>query len=480
MSRRTHRAAVRNGSGEVLRPGFYGKLPSHGDFIAADLDPRFQTAFDGWIRQGLSAIIEAFPDGWKARFLNAPSWRFALAAQLCGPRAMAGVMVPSTDSVGRCFPLTIAAPFEDASDDTEDAFGDRAWFDAVEAMALDARRRDFDILDLRSRLQRMRLPVAAVENLFAAGSSSSIWAADHPAHAHRARHRFEGLPPTDAFSRVLLTPESRGAGSPSTSEAPPRPSPAQPRNSPAEPPRGQQAPQHKKAIISESAAALRLQFNVTQYAGGRPHPSTAAFASEDQALTGIVVPSRDGDPAAPAKARTVASVFDEMPHHDSLDQTLSEIKGRMGRAHALLVSGAASRAPTEAESRGASVALLAVRREGAAILWAGSARCYLLRDGMMRCLTRDHREVGMRPRPSRAIGAADISAMLEVVIEPVAAGDRFLLCDPALPRLIGDRSIAKVLLSEERQRAVDLLIQDALIEGTRRDHIALVGDLSSP
>jgi type VI secretion system protein ImpM len=46
---------------------------------------------------------------WLPAWLEAPVWRFVLSPGICGPDVVIGLWVPSVDSVGRFFPLTLAA-----------------------------------------------------------------------------------------------------------------------------------------------------------------------------------------------------------------------------------------------------------------------------------------------------------------------------------------------------------------------------------
>ncbi len=48
-------------------------------------------------------------EAWLSAWLEAPVWRFALTAGICGPDAALGLWLPSVDSAGRYFPLTVAA-----------------------------------------------------------------------------------------------------------------------------------------------------------------------------------------------------------------------------------------------------------------------------------------------------------------------------------------------------------------------------------
>jgi type VI secretion system protein ImpM len=88
--------------------GFYGKLPSEGDFLSRRLPWEFTSAWDDWLQQGLQASRASLGPRWLALYLSAPVWRFQLAAGICGPQAWRGLFFSSVDRVGRYFPLTLA------------------------------------------------------------------------------------------------------------------------------------------------------------------------------------------------------------------------------------------------------------------------------------------------------------------------------------------------------------------------------------
>src|ERR671922_2029225 len=89
--------------------GFYGKLPSHGDFLRRRVSDAFLHVWDGWLQECMIASQRALGDRWLDVYLTSPAWRFGCAAGACGPSPVVGVMVPSVDRVGRYFPLTLVA-----------------------------------------------------------------------------------------------------------------------------------------------------------------------------------------------------------------------------------------------------------------------------------------------------------------------------------------------------------------------------------
>ena len=57
-------------------PGFYGKLPAHGDFVQRNLPLDFVEPWDEWLQQSLSASKEALQDKWLETYLTSPIWHF--------------------------------------------------------------------------------------------------------------------------------------------------------------------------------------------------------------------------------------------------------------------------------------------------------------------------------------------------------------------------------------------------------------------
>ena len=103
-----------NVTSDVARvPGWYGKLPTLGDFASRRLEADFIEPWDLWLGEALQAQRSAYGEGWLEAYLETPPWRFLLSpGALRGVRpelAFAGVLVPSVDRVGRHFPLTLVA-----------------------------------------------------------------------------------------------------------------------------------------------------------------------------------------------------------------------------------------------------------------------------------------------------------------------------------------------------------------------------------
>ena len=124
-------------------PGFYGKVPSLGDFTFRRLPRSFIAPWDRWLQQSIARSQEQLGTHWLDAYLISPIWRFALSPGTCGSEAWIGVLMPSVDKVGRYFPLTLGAALPD---DTnlfgliEGQFGAKTWLTRAESLVLSVLR----------------------------------------------------------------------------------------------------------------------------------------------------------------------------------------------------------------------------------------------------------------------------------------------------------------------------------------------------
>ena len=146
-----------------LAPGWYGKLPTLGDFASRRLEPAFIEAWDGWLAAGLAAQRETLGGGWVRAYLHSPAWRFVLMPGVIGngsaagraAPAWAGVLMPSVDSVGRYFPLTLVAALPALPADAAGLEALLGWLQRLEDVAVDAMQDDWEIEQLEDVLALM-------------------------------------------------------------------------------------------------------------------------------------------------------------------------------------------------------------------------------------------------------------------------------------------------------------------------------------
>src|SRR5215467_11283482 len=87
--------------------GFFGKLPSHGDFIERRVGAPFRDVWDEWLQRCIATSRQTLGSEWLDCYLTSPMWRFFLSDGIAGATSYAGILLPSVDRVGRYFPLTV-------------------------------------------------------------------------------------------------------------------------------------------------------------------------------------------------------------------------------------------------------------------------------------------------------------------------------------------------------------------------------------
>jgi serine/threonine protein phosphatase PrpC len=163
------------------------------------------------------------------------------------------------------------------------------------------------------------------------------------------------------------------------------------------------------------------------------------------------------------------------------------------RAVADAVHSANRRIWSEAQRRtqqmGSTVVALLVRDGCFSAVWVGDSRAYVLRDGVLHPLTRDHSQVqemvdrGLitageaRDHPrghvlARAVGVGARLAV-DVVTDDALPGDVFLLCSDGLTATTDEATIAATLGLADAQAALDQLIEGALAGGAP-DNVTIV------
>jgi type VI secretion system protein ImpM len=148
-------------------PGWYGKLPSLGDFASRRLEADFIEPWDLWLGEAMQAQRESMGDAWLDAYLQSPPWRFVLMPGVLSGfdpgLIVAGVLMPSVDRVGRYFPLTIAATIASLPTSSLAYEALLAWLHRLEDTALDALQDDWTIEQLEGALADLAPPSASVE-----------------------------------------------------------------------------------------------------------------------------------------------------------------------------------------------------------------------------------------------------------------------------------------------------------------------------
>ena len=185
-------------------------------------------------------------------------------------------------------------------------------------------------------------------------------------------------------------------------------------------------------------------------------------------------------------SRMIAEALESIPLGLSAAAMLSEIRNRMAATHAALREAA-----SETQELCASTVVVLVARDAHfACLWAGDSRGYLLRDGQLEQITKDHslvqelvdagaitaEQAENHPRANvitRAVGADSDELELDKVTSRLVAGDRFLLCSDGLCKTMADADIAEILRLPGQSELSQLLV-DAALANRVRDNVTAV------
>lgn len=116
--------------------GYFGKQPDYGDFISRRLPNSFVSVWDEWLSLAVSQSRSMLGSDWLDAYMTSPLWRFAISPGICGNTCWAGVLMPSVDSIGRHFPLTLAIELPAETDLPSLVVSNEAWFNRCEEVAL--------------------------------------------------------------------------------------------------------------------------------------------------------------------------------------------------------------------------------------------------------------------------------------------------------------------------------------------------------
>lgn len=488
-----------------MQIGFYGKLPSHGDFLRRRVSDAFVDTWDAWLRECLAASQTALGSRWLDVYLTSPAWRFACAAGACGPLPVIGVVAPSVDQVGRYFPLTLVA--ELAADvqlipaaAAADSFFRRAEHLVIETLATE--RVDFDQFDLGVMALQQELVSLAVPPELVLDEEACAILTDSPRPWHvplgvssDVRGAFEQLLSMHLEAKyrplVLCWTDGSAVVEPSCLIV-----------------KGLPEPSFYPALLEGSWATHRWRSISAQVAdeatvpiapiettaGGTFLRSAAAtdvgrartnnedgFVERPEAGIWAVADGMGGHSHGEVASRMVCDALADFPLDGTFEEAVDNAMKRVQDVNDHLVRSTMHGAPTDRS--GSTVVVLLVRGSRSAILWAGDSRVYRWRGGKLEQLTRDHSVAeleGSNPLESsvitRAVGV-EPDLQLDVHRDSVQPEDRFLLCSDGLTRVLPLPAISTWMQNPDIQAAVDGLIQATLDAGAPDNVTVLIAEV---
>lgn len=200
----------------------------------------------------------------------------------------------------------------------------------------------------------------------------------------------------------------------------------------------------------------------------------------------VVADGMGGHAVGDMASQMVVERLNTLPLPTSLGTFVEQVRDRLRDVNDRLHEEALTRAERVIGST--VVALLAFGRR-CVCLWAGDSRLYLLRDGRLTQLTRDHTQVQellarglLRPEDAqnhpaantitRAVGGEG-QLNLDSELLTVREGDMFMLCSDGLHNEVNADEIGTILLRGRCQQASEELIDLALSRGAR-DNVSVI------
>jgi protein phosphatase len=215
----------------------------------------------------------------------------------------------------------------------------------------------------------------------------------------------------------------------------------------------------------------------------------------DQSALGrwAVADGMGGHAVGDLASRLVIDALGRLASPVSMKSFVADARARLQTANRQLREEAARR---QVQRIGSTVVVLLACDRFCGYIWAGDSRLYLLRQGSLRQLTRDHSQVEAlkslgvlteeeaRHHPAqhmitRAVGATDVLELDDDAIE-VVDGDVFLLCSDGLSNEVGEEDMLAVLSKTAGANASEELVDLALARGGRDNITAVVVRAEDP
>lgn len=210
------------------------------------------------------------------------------------------------------------------------------------------------------------------------------------------------------------------------------------------------------------------------------------LAAPDRALW-AVADGMGGHDAGEVASAMVVEALQRLPQSEDLDATVSAAIEALEGVNQELIRLA--RTQSSDRTIGTTIVGLAIADGAYRCFWAGDSRAYLLRNGDIARVSRDHSlvqdliDAGMLTPDeaerhenanviTRAVGVAK-DIRVDVVSGDVLPGDQFVLASDGLTRVVSDGELAAELMRNDPDRAADVLIETVLRRGAP-DNVSLV------
>ncbi|MBR0800708.1 serine/threonine-protein phosphatase [Bradyrhizobium jicamae] len=218
-------------------------------------------------------------------------------------------------------------------------------------------------------------------------------------------------------------------------------------------------------------------------AGYATHPGRVRHSNEDAVLVradvGLwaVADGMGGHDSGDLASHLIIQALDGISSATSAMELLAETESKIFEANRQIIEISRQRGGAVI---GSTVAVLLISEDHYACVWAGDSRLYLVSNGAVRQVSRDHTEVEemiasgamtsdeARNWPqnviTKAVGVHENSE-LEVVTGAVEESNIFVLCSDGLTKHVSDKEILQQVSTGSAQSSCDALVDLALNRG---------------
>jgi type VI secretion system protein ImpM len=503
---------------ESTQIGFYGKLPIIGDFVSRRLPEAFITPWDNWLQSAIAASRETLGESWLNNYLTSPIWRFLLSPGVCGNKAVAGIIMPSVDKVGRYYPLTVAVVFEQSLQLPLLFTTGNVWFEQLEDAALTGLEGNLDLQAFDQLIQNIPLfsppmsvsptpQISAEKKAFYISmenfghtadafielnakllahfmSGYSLWSNGGAEHVQSALLAYEGLPAIGNFAAFLnsktntkdeIIPPGYMRKLPENNSKPT----VTPINS-----------LHSTGTVSSLNSILTNDNPLSKsscwhswaitHTGKRRKHNEDAVLNKPNARLWMVADGMGGHKAGDIASQLIVNTLKDVSPTEPLDVYAKTVEQCLQNVNTQLRQLSTKEYGNQLV--GSTVVALVCDDQYCTFLWAGDSRLYRLRDATLQQLTQDHCENDEQSSSgwsvksvniiTRAVGA-DTDLVLDVGRIDVLDGDVFLLCSDGLNKEMSFKEIEHIIKNSEHHEIADALINETLARGAR-DNVSVI------
>lgn len=457
-------------SKDTVLAGYYGKVPSKGDFVSRRLDRNVRSKFDQWLQLALQTSRDTLAGEWMELYLNAPIWRFYLEGGICGPYPLVGMMIPSVDKAGRYFPFLVAAQIPDFELSVSSITQTDEWLQSLEGVLLSVLDDEFDLdyfdhqlakkafdIDLASAELSPEEESTATDTFTALAAAlsgtrsgpQSVWWTSGSDRRKPGMSLYTGWPAAAAFASFFKDEDTLSNFDEAFERA-----------------RQSGLSQYNNGMFSESASTAYLSL------AGRSHRGTLAELNIESFVfrvdKGLVLVA-DGTFGLTRNAtisRFLLASLDNISLPEEIDDALALLRDKLEDAKRALTERLDIAVAGPALQAGLLGFLF--RQNSFGLLVQGNVHCVLVRNGEFIELT--------DTSPSRRSGSTlqlQLHATSATITGELKPGDHFLLMTANIAHHVLDNNDRSFSTEKRVESIVDRIIDDTLISGAA-DNLTVV------